>query len=508
MRCTFWVGLLSIGFGLSAGAQTLRFRLSAHPETLDWNRAHTSDETYLLMNMMEGLGALDAQLKPQPRLARRWSVTEGGKRYLFEIRSDVKWSDGVSLTAQHFADSWHRLLKPENRFQSAYLLSDIEGADAFRRGASKNISGIRVVDSTHLEVRLKQPVSHFLHLLTYWATFPIRKDLIDRSPKNWTDAKQLVTLGPYRLVSKTQDTYTLVRAPGQTHGPVRVEATVVPDEKKAKLQFDAGGFDFYLNATTDDLLHLHDQDKISGATSSLFPYLATFYLGFKTDDPVTRSNDLRKAILFSMNREQLPAILKGGQVAAKGWIPPGMEAHGFQIASPFSTFAARAALEKFKAKAKSSLTGVTLWSETFDGSTALTQWICSRLEEVLDLTCKLTPESNRAQLFVRHWGADFADPINFFEVWTSSSGSNYARWKNSTYDQWIASARAEVNSTKRLEHFRSAEALLTEQDAVVLPLFYKKNAVLLGPDIKKFDLSPTNYLFFESIELKEAPSQP
>src|SRR5690606_37621588 len=91
---------------------TVRFRIKNDPATLDWNLAHTSYETYVIMNLMEGLVHLDSDLKPAPALAESWEVSKDGKQYTFKIRKGVKWSDGVELTAGHFVDSWRRLLSP------------------------------------------------------------------------------------------------------------------------------------------------------------------------------------------------------------------------------------------------------------------------------------------------------------------------------------------------------------------------------------------------------------
>jgi ABC-type transport system substrate-binding protein len=35
-----------------------------------------------------------------PDMAESWEVSEGGRKYLFRLRKDVHWSDGVQVTAQ------------------------------------------------------------------------------------------------------------------------------------------------------------------------------------------------------------------------------------------------------------------------------------------------------------------------------------------------------------------------------------------------------------------------
>ena len=64
------------------------FRLSGEPETLDWNLAHTSVETHLMMNMMDGLVTLDDKLNIKPMLAKETANAFDDKDWLFEIKWD------------------------------------------------------------------------------------------------------------------------------------------------------------------------------------------------------------------------------------------------------------------------------------------------------------------------------------------------------------------------------------------------------------------------------------
>src|SRR4051794_6519783 len=89
-------------------SKTFTFRIRGEPETLDWNRAHTHVEAYILMNLMEGLVTFDANAKVAPALAQSWKVSTDGKTYTFMLRPGVKWSDGVALTAKDFVFSWKR----------------------------------------------------------------------------------------------------------------------------------------------------------------------------------------------------------------------------------------------------------------------------------------------------------------------------------------------------------------------------------------------------------------
>ena len=50
--------------------------------------------------MFSGLVSLNSELEIIPDLAESWDVGEGGTQYTFNLRDDIKFSDGSSVTAK------------------------------------------------------------------------------------------------------------------------------------------------------------------------------------------------------------------------------------------------------------------------------------------------------------------------------------------------------------------------------------------------------------------------
>lgn len=76
----------------------------------------------------------------------------------------------------------------------------------------------------------------------------------------------------------------------------------------------------------------------------------------------------------------------------------------------------------------------------------------------------------KADLFVRHWGADYPILSNFLEVFASTSGSNATGWKSSVYDGFLEQARDAVAPQDRISAFLRAEQLLVQKEkAVIVP---------------------------------------
>ncbi|MCM2323313.1 MAG: peptide ABC transporter substrate-binding protein [Oligoflexia bacterium] len=514
--------LFTLTFANSAWSQdaasALRFRISADPLTLDWNLASSSHETYVLMNIMEGLVEEGPDLRPRPALAERWDVSADGKTYVFHLRPGVKWSDGKPLKASDFEDSWRRLLDPKLKAPYASSLFAIEGAEELHAGKLKNRAalGVKALGPLKLEVRLKYRVPHFLHLTTFWVTFPIRADLIKMFGPGWAMPGKIATLGPYLLTGwKKGALLQMKRNPSYfgsgaelTSAPEQVEILIEPNDARARQLFDSAQLDFFLNATTQDLLKARAAP--GGRTRvEQYPYLATYYLGFRTNKGPLRERSVREAFATAVDRDSIPSILQGGQVAANSWFPPGLEGHGANTFPARTLHEARAALAKAGFPEGQRFPRLVLTMERFDGAEQLGRFLSKSFLERLGVTVDFRfPDRGESfktvetDLFVAHWGADYPDAENFLGVFSRGNGNEYTRWKSEDYDRILERARSASDAGARLQAYAEAEKFLLQRETVIVPLFYSKNTVLLSDRVKRFSISPLNYLFFKAVEVR------
>ncbi|OFZ17763.1 MAG: hypothetical protein A2X94_04125 [Bdellovibrionales bacterium GWB1_55_8] len=506
----------------ASDGKSLRFRLSDDPVTLDWNLASSSHETHVIMNLMEGLVEEGPDLAPRPALAERWEISPDGKTYTFTIRADVTWSDGKPLIAAHFRDSWLRLLAPKTRSSYASFLFDIENAEAYHLGtAHPDQVGIRVLSEQKLQVQLRRVVPHFLHLPSFWVTFPIRTDLISKSEKNWTSPKKLVTLGPYLLSEWKKGSHIRLKKNPSYRGWTAASDTIddvtiliLKDDKKARQLFREGKLDFFLDATTEDLLGIAPQKQGTGTRLAQFPYLATYYLGFNVTAGPLRDPAIRRAIAAAVDREKIGSTLQGGQIPARCWVPPGILGHQAGGSPEATLFEARATLAKAGFADGRGFPSLQLFIRKFDGADKLGDFLRASLQEKLGIRAEVSitspaefdrgTKSGKAALFVGHWGADFPDPANFYEVFNSQSGANRTRWKDTEYDSLVKAAGATLDSSARMAAYSKAEDILLHKDAVIVPLFFRRNVALLGPRVRKLEISPLNYLFLKTVELESS----
>jgi oligopeptide transport system substrate-binding protein len=514
-------GLLAVTLAHSDAPpeRLIRFRLHGEPTTLDWNIAHTPYEIYLLMNLMEGLVRLPANLKPAPALAESWKVLEEGKKYVFKLKPGVKWSDGVPLKAQHFVDSWRRLLTPSTAAPYAYFLFDVVGAADFHAGRLTDFAqvGVKAIDDATLEVRLKHAVSHWIQLPSFWLCFPIRSDLIQKHGVGWERPGKLVTLGPFVLSQYDEGkSYTLVANPLYHGGAPQVDRLVgeiieKPEEalekfKQGKLevvtQLGAAAFAAEADASLSRNLR---KDR----------YLRTLYLGMSTARFPMQKLELRRAIAAAIPRSEfLKEELMGGQ-AATSFVPPGLVGHDPQGGMPFNLDQARRDLRK-SGLSLTTMPELELMTVDHPTSVELAKWVAARLRTHLGLRVRVNElplkafmvrrELQSAELFISSWAADFPDADNFLTVFQSTSGNNHSGWKSKEYDAELESGRKAKKDSERAAAYLRAQKRLQVDEVVMVPLYYDVNESLIAESVQGVEITPLNQVFFRKAKVQSSKS--
>ena len=117
-------------YATNESGSTLRINLASEPDRLDPALNTTLDGGCLAVNSFAGLYAYDESGALVPNLAESYSVSEDGLTYVFTLKEGLKWSDGSPLTAADFEYSWKRAADPETGAGYSYLFAVIEGYDS------------------------------------------------------------------------------------------------------------------------------------------------------------------------------------------------------------------------------------------------------------------------------------------------------------------------------------------------------------------------------------------
>ena len=198
-------------------------RLWNEPPTLDPHQVGDTDSAGVLVEIFSGLVTLNTDLQVEPDLAERWEVSDDGLTYTFFIRSNAKFHDGKSVTAEDVKFSLERALDPKTYSpQVETYLDDIVGAAEKLNGIAQEISGLRVIDDHTIEITIDAPKAYFLAKLTYPTAFVVDRENIEREGDNWT--RKPNGTGPFKLASyKIGQEIILERNPNFYRGPALLD---------------------------------------------------------------------------------------------------------------------------------------------------------------------------------------------------------------------------------------------------------------------------------------------
>ncbi len=329
--------------GLEPG--TLRVNLGAEPPGLDWDVATDSTSFDVVSNLMVGLTEYTPQLTCKPACAASWDVLDGGKRYLFHLRKDVRWTDGKPVTAKDFEYAWQRLLDPQTGASYAYLFYDLVNAYEFNTGQIKDAGsvGVKALDDYTFEVRLRKPIAYFIYLTAICPSYPMRRDVIEKWGNRWTEPDNIVTNGPFQL-KKWAHEYKIELASNPLYfdgAPKvkRIKMFMVSEQSTAFALYENDQLDFVDNRSfsTSDVERFKDSPQYKNV-----PLLRQNYVGFNVHKKPFDDPRVRKAFSMALDRDTFATILRRHERGASTWIPPGMIGYSKDSAVAFDPKRARA----------------------------------------------------------------------------------------------------------------------------------------------------------------------
>jgi ABC-type transport system substrate-binding protein len=255
------------------------------------------------------LTRLDPQMRPQPDLATSWEISPDGKTYTFHLRQGVKFHNGRELTATDVKYTYERIINPATASIAKSFFDPIDHVDA--------------TDPYTVTIVLKAAYTPFLvNTAATWAGI-VAKEIVDANGGdiNKVDAGS----GPYKLQEWTPDTQTvLVRnpdyyVPGQPTLD-KITFLIMPDESARLAALRTGNIQFtVLTAAGFDTIKGDAAVKAVEA-----PTLSYFYLGMNVAKPPFDKPQVRQAISYAVDRNEIISSVFRGHARVTGPVPSAM----------------------------------------------------------------------------------------------------------------------------------------------------------------------------------------
>ena len=116
--------------------------LFAEPHNLDPAKQGDTGSASVVSQLFESVTTFDPGLNVRPALAKSWDVLDGGRRIVFHLRPDGRFSDGTPITGDDVVRSWLRVIEPDDPSTLAGLFDDVEGVVEHRTGVNPDPASV------------------------------------------------------------------------------------------------------------------------------------------------------------------------------------------------------------------------------------------------------------------------------------------------------------------------------------------------------------------------------
>jgi ABC-type oligopeptide transport system substrate-binding subunit len=484
------------GGGAEAAEQVITVNWGTEPPSLDPGLATDTTSSNILLNIMDPLVKLDADLNPVGSAAASFETSDDGKTVTYVLRDGVKWTNGDPVTAGDFEYSWKRTLSPELGADYAYQFYGIVGAQEYNScdpkkdqcAALADKVGVKAVDDKTLEVKLTTPQPWFIQQSAHTSFLAVNKKAVEKFGDKWTEPANIVTNGPFKLDSWEHNAnINLVKWDGWRDAAnvklTRVNGRMISDGTTAVQAFEAKELDvLYQGLPVDEISRLKETPEYDQ-----YPGLGTYYYGFNVKN-ITDVKQRRAMSLAIDRRSIIDNIAQADQLPTTGFTPKGMP--GFDVIDPKSPWQPETAdLEQAKqlmSEVANPKTKINLYINDSPGHKDIAVAIQAAWKE-LGITSTIKqqefqqyleflgpPPNSDVDVYRLGWIGDFVDAINFLDLWTCKSGNNNTNFCNKDYDAVIAKAKQTPDTDARYKLYREAEDILGGENGEmpVLPIYW------------------------------------
>ncbi len=466
---------------LANGADTLRINLASEPDYLDPALNSSVDGACLAVNSFAGLYTYDAEGNTVPDLATGYTVSEpaedGSVTFTVTLKDGLKWSDGSALTAADFEYSWKRAASEKTASDYGYMFSTFVGYP--------NELAVTAKDATTLEFSLAAPCAYMEGLMAFPTFFPVPQAAVEAyadwetSPGGWCTEAGFVSNGPFVCTGWEHDVSMTYEKNPNYHDVEnvtvdKIEFMLSADDTAIYAAYNAGNVDIIDTVPTDEIQSLLEEEN---KEFKIVDNLGTYYVAFNANSELFAGKTpeeaacMRLAFNILIDRDYIcENVGQTGQVAASSYIPLGMadgnggifketaEANSYYDAYAINNDK-EATIEKARTYLKaagfkfgedgklSAETPITIEYLTNDGTGHVAAaesmqqdfaevGITMSIQQVEWNTFLEERKNGNFDIAREGWLADFDDPINMLEMFTTSSGNNDCQYGR--YEGWDA----------------------------------------------------------------------
>ncbi len=469
----------SAGGRRTSGATLVFSGLAGEPDSLNPLVSNESDELNFSHLYMSYLIENDARGKAIPEIAVQVpTLANGGisndqRTITYHLRHEVRWQDGLPLTARDVVFSYREIVNPRN--------------DVATRVGYEEVQSIQAPDDHTVVVRLRRRFSPFVqYFFGPQGVGALMPALLLRGHADLNRAaynQRPVGSGPFQVIQwRHGDSITLAANPYYWRGKPKIDRLIyriIPDPSTRLEQLRTGEVDAYFDV---DPALLSQAQSIPGLRIALTPVNDLHVLRFNLRDPMLRDASVRQAIAMAIDRKTLLAaathgsgIIINADQPSNGW--------AYDAATPAIRYDPPAA-RRLLAGHSLDLT-LAIAPQIINGSPVVAAILQEDLRRIgVRATIKQFPSGmfygpltqggvlagGRYQLAYDAWwvlGSDPDDSWNFSCDQMPPAGVNYSFWCDRRADASMRDALSQVDRMRRKADYASVQRAIVRD----IPVF-------------------------------------
>jgi len=251
-------------------SEVFRFHLFSEPLSLDPQSSAAASGNYLFHNLYRGLYRYTSKgLQPEGASQCR----RAHKKMTCRLRA-AKWSDGRPITAQHYVDSFRRLLEADSKSPQADVLFALKNARAIWAGKIKSQElGIEAKDANTLIFHFQEEDPEFEYRLIHPALSPLPPGGF--RPRE--DSANMPVSGPYKIAEWKRGAWVKLEA--NPHYPIGhptrppVEAVFIDEDSTALRLYESGRLTFLRRLVAAEFPRFKNSPEFQQVPMARFDYV-------------------------------------------------------------------------------------------------------------------------------------------------------------------------------------------------------------------------------------------
>lgn len=415
-------------------------------------------------------------------LAESMTPSKDNLTYTAKLRKNVKWSDGKPFTADDVVFTYNEMLKESNAgWAYSQLIFD-----------GKPVK-VEKVDDYTVKYILPKASASAMELLGDIFIMPKHiyqgETNMENSPKNATP----VGTGPYKFSEYKSGQYVKFTSNENYFLGVpkikNVVFRVIQDANTAQLALQNGEINALVVQPTD-IPKLAANTKI---TTALYPEGRVGYMAFNLGSKTVQNKDVRKAILYALNRTQIITGTYTSDKYAKpdySFLPNESKYHSNDVEKYDTNVAktkqllSKAGVSNLKLKLAYIANDVpsqkqaTIIQESLKSAGVNVELMGM---DSAALTENLKKHNGKFDMYLDGYIMGI-DPDTFNSLFITGSPSNYMGYSNTQIDKLFDEGRTQPDIAKRKVIYNSIQKIL-EDDAVIYPILENKRILAIDSSI-------------------------